>query len=65
MIIYTWNTHLSREVDLNGLDTNVLGTSSHGGGMEGQLFFRGKHKVRVKGDNEDGGDEGEEGAEED
>jgi hypothetical protein len=25
-------TNLSGEVDLNGLDTNVLGTSSHGGG---------------------------------
>lgn len=63
-MIYTWNTHLSREVDLNGLDTDVLGTSSHGGGMEGQLFFGGKHKVRVKEDNEDEGNEGDE-AEED
>lgn len=31
-------TYLAREVDLNGLNANVLGTSRHGGGEKGGLL---------------------------
>jgi hypothetical protein len=42
------NTNLSREVDLNGLDANVLGTSSHGGGIEGYRRRRMRMRTRMR-----------------
>lgn len=46
-------TYLTGEVDLNGLDTNVLGTSRHSGGgvqigdiMYGGRKVKGKHLKR-------------------